>query len=44
MLAANKSDEELPEYFKFEKASYPMSIFKDGIIHRTLKSALFELF
>ena len=41
---AKQSDEEFKEYFKYELAPYPMSLFYEGTMRKTTKSTLFEIF
>lgn len=44
MIALKKSEGKLQEYLHYELAPYPMSIFHEGLMRKTKKSALFELF
>lgn len=44
MTAIRKNDETLQEYFHYELSPYPMSIFNDGLMRKTAKAKLFDLF
>lgn len=43
MLAMKKNEDKLEEYFHYELAPYPMSMFHEGLMRKTKKSAVFEL-
>lgn len=44
MCIAKKSDEELQEYFKFELAPFPLSLFSEEGMGKSLKSSLYKAF
>ncbi|KYN29870.1 hypothetical protein ALC57_00151 [Trachymyrmex cornetzi] len=39
-----QNEEELKEHFKWELSPYPLSLFLDGALRKTVKSSIFDLF
>lgn len=44
MNIVGKSDKQLKEYFGYELAPYPMSIFSEGLMRKIAKSKIFDMF
>ncbi|KYN11019.1 hypothetical protein ALC57_16837 [Trachymyrmex cornetzi] len=44
ICVTKQSEEELKEHFKWELSPYPLLLFLDGALRKTVKSALFSLF
>ena len=43
MLVERKPENEIVDHFRYDMASYPIVLFKDGIMHTTKKSKLKQL-